>query len=117
MNSLDNKYEVDSDTERNCSISSQPDPKNIQDLSIHVMSNGIVWKLSVIFLWGLQIQYVMHNVQNKFDQMANRVGVQMEDIGQRVDDLERTIADVMSQSGIDLTLWKSGQPFAFKKGE
>lgn len=51
-----------------------------------------------------QIQYIMQNMQNKFDAMANRVGVQMDDMGQRVDDLERTIADVMSQSGIDLTL-------------
>lgn len=43
-------------------------------------------------------------MQDKFLAMSNQINNQMEDMGTRVDDLEKTIGDVMTQAGMELTL-------------
>lgn len=52
----------------------------------------------------LQIQSVLQSVQDRFQAMSNQVGNQMEEMGTRVDDLEKTIADVMTQAGMELPM-------------
>lgn len=52
----------------------------------------------------LQIHGVLQAMQDKFNAMSAQVGNEMEEMGTRVDDLERTIADVMTQAGMELTL-------------
>jgi len=80
----DLKSEIgDSDIEQNYSlISNNPDPKNMQELTIYV-------------------QNLLQNVQDKFQSMSDQIISRIDDMGTRIDDLEKSIADLMNQAGVE----------------
>ncbi|XP_055386609.1 heat shock factor-binding protein 1 isoform X1 [Condylostylus longicornis] len=86
----DLKSEIgDSDLEQNYSLTSNnPDPKNMQELTIYSNNN-------------LQVQNLLQNVQDKFQSMSDQIISRIDDMGTRIDDLEKSIADLMNQAGVE----------------
>lgn len=101
----DHKYDIDSDVEQNFSLTSVGvEPKSVQELAVHV---SVQCKRAIAYFktrTTRQIHSVLQNVQDQFQAMSNHVGHQMEEMGSRVDELEKTIADVMTQAGMELPL-------------
>eukprot|EP01039_Chlorochromonas_danica_P003197 gene3197-3500_t len=65
--------------------SSQPNPDipdNAQDLTIFV-------------------QNLLEQMQQRFHQMSSSIVGRIDEMGNRIDDLEKSIADLMQQAGID----------------
>uniref|UniRef100_A0A1B0GGM3 Heat shock factor-binding protein 1 n=1 Tax=Glossina pallidipes TaxID=7398 RepID=A0A1B0GGM3_GLOPL len=60
----DIKNEMDSDLDQNYSLNSNADPKNMQELTIYIITR-------------------------------------IDDMGNRIDDLEKSIADLMNQAGVE----------------
>mmetsp|Transcript_15393 Transcript_15393/g.21067 ORF Transcript_15393/g.21067 Transcript_15393/m.21067 type:complete len:80 (-) Transcript_15393:156-395(-) len=57
-------------------------PENAQDLTIFV-------------------QNLLEQMQQRFNQMSTSIIGRIDEMGNRIDDLERSIADLMQQAGID----------------
>jgi len=57
-------------------------PENAQDLTIFV-------------------QNLLEQMQQRFNQMSTSIIGRIDDMGTRIDDLEKSITDLMSQAGID----------------
>lgn len=58
------------------------DPKNVQDLTVFV-------------------QQVLQDMQGKFKSMSDGVVNKIEDMGGRIDELERNIAELLAQAGVE----------------
>lgn len=58
------------------------DPKSVQDLTMYV-------------------QHVLQDVQGKFQGMSDGVLLRIDEIGEKLDNLEKDIADLMAQAGVD----------------
>lgn len=58
------------------------DPKSVQDLTTYV-------------------QTVLQDVQGKFQGMSDSVLTRIDEMGERLDDLEKSIAELMAQAGVD----------------
>ncbi|XP_077971094.1 heat shock factor-binding protein 1-like [Styela clava] len=65
------------------------DPKSVQDLTTYV-------------------QHVLQDVQVKFQGMSDGVLTRIDEMGEKLDDLEKSIAELMAQAGVD-DLSESGQ--------
>lgn len=57
-------------------------PENAQDLTIFV-------------------QNLLEQMQNRFNQMSTSIIGRIDEMGTRIDDLEKSITDLMTQAGID----------------
>ncbi|XP_022248986.1 heat shock factor-binding protein 1-like [Limulus polyphemus] len=58
------------------------EPKNIQDLTQYV-------------------EDLLHQLQEKFQVMSDQILARIDGMGHRIDDLEKNIADLMTQTGVD----------------
>ena len=57
-------------------------PENAQDLTIFV-------------------QNLLEQMQNRFNQMSSSIIGRIDEMGNRIDDLEKSISELMAQAGID----------------
>ncbi|XP_078488744.1 heat shock factor-binding protein 1-like [Ciona intestinalis] len=60
------------------------DPKSVQDLTVFV-------------------QEVLNEMQGKFQNMSENIVQRIDDMGGRIDDLEKNIAELLAQAGVDET--------------
>ena len=58
------------------------DPKSVQDLTVFV-------------------QQILQDMQGKFQNMSDGIITRINDMGERIDDLERNIAEILAQAGVD----------------
>ena len=58
------------------------DPKSVQDLTVFV-------------------QQILQDMQGKFQNMSDGIITRIDDMGERIDDLERNIAEILAQAGVD----------------
>ena len=58
------------------------DPKSVQDLTVFV-------------------QQVLKDMQGKFQSMSDNIVLRIDDMGSRIDDLEKSIAELLAQAGVD----------------
>lgn len=58
------------------------DPKSVQDLTVFV-------------------QQILHDMQGKFQNMSDGIVTRIDDMGGRIDELEKNIAELLAQAGID----------------
>ncbi|KAG5678758.1 hypothetical protein PVAND_008402 [Polypedilum vanderplanki] len=65
----------------NYSINSNIDPKNNEELIIYV-------------------QNLLQNVQDKFQCMSEQIIGRIDEMGNRIDDLEKSISELMQQAGV-----------------
>ncbi|MBN3325789.1 HSBP1 protein, partial [Atractosteus spatula] len=47
------------------------------------------------------VEAMMRGLQNKFQAMSDQIVSRMEEMGTRIDDLEKNVADLMTQAGMD----------------
>ena len=58
------------------------DPQNVQELTVFV-------------------QQILQDMQGKFQNMSDGIVGRMENMGERIDDLEKNIAEILAQAGVD----------------
>ena len=58
------------------------DPKSVQDLTVFV-------------------QQILQDMQGKFQNMSDGIVTRIDDMGGRIDELEKNIAELLAQAGID----------------
>ena len=58
------------------------DPKSVHDLTVFV-------------------QQVLQDMQSKFQNMSDGIVTRIDDMGGQIDDLEKSIAELLAQAGVD----------------
>jgi len=58
------------------------DPQSVQELTVFV-------------------QQILQDMQGKFQNTSDHIVSRMEDMGERIDDLEKNIAEILAQAGVD----------------
>ena len=58
------------------------DPQSVQELTVFV-------------------QQILQDMQGKFQNTSDNIVSRMEDMGERIDDLEKNIAEILAQAGVD----------------
>ncbi|XP_061850784.1 heat shock factor-binding protein 1-like protein 1 [Colius striatus] len=53
-------------------------------------------------LWQLA-DNLLHELQENFQALTEKITLRMEEMGERIDDLEKHVADLMTEAGIDNT--------------
>ncbi|XP_063181828.1 heat shock factor-binding protein 1-like protein 1 [Chroicocephalus ridibundus] len=46
---------------------------------------------------------LLHQLQENFQALAEKITLRMEEMGERIDDLEKHVADLMTEAGIENT--------------
>ncbi|KAM6282623.1 heat shock factor-binding protein 1-like protein 1 [Porphyrio hochstetteri] len=46
---------------------------------------------------------LLHQVQENFQALTDKITLRMEEMGERIDDLEKHVADLMTEAGIENT--------------
>ncbi|CAO1335460.1 unnamed protein product [Diamesa serratosioi] len=82
MSEVNLKSDSEFDGDQNYSMNSNVDPKNMAELTVYV-------------------QNLLQNVQDKFQCMSEQIISRIDDMGTRIDDLEKSIAELMVQAGVE----------------
>lgn len=90
--------------EQEYAMSSNVDPKNMQELTIYVSHRPLAFPETLIcdhVPVKFQVQNLLQNVQDKFQTMSDQIISRIDDMGNRIDDLEKSISDLMNQAGVE----------------